>query len=255
MTTFKTLIEDSFSGCKQSIQIQDELVEIYQERGIRQGDTLSPKLFIAALEDAMKLLNWDERGVKINGVQVNHFRFADDFAIVGKSFEEVAEMLKELEKASLQVGLKINTDKTVVMSNIEGPHRIEIGGKPILTTNDFVYLGQTVSFQNNATAKEVQRRINLAWAAYGKLKDVLQGDFPQHMKAQVYNQCILPTMTYASETWPLTKEILREIAVCQRKMERSMLGVRLIDRVSNVELRRRSQVADAVRSILQLKHG
>ena len=95
----------------------------------------------------------------------------------------------------------------------------------------------------------------MAWAAFGKLKDILQGDYPQHMKAQVFNQCVLPTLTYGSETWPITEEALQDIAICERKMERHMIGVRLADRVNNSELRRRSQVADAVRSILHLKHG
>ncbi|KAK6761649.1 hypothetical protein RB195_022654 [Necator americanus] len=38
------------------------------KRGIRQGDTISPKLFTATLENAMRKLEWDDIGVKVDGL-------------------------------------------------------------------------------------------------------------------------------------------------------------------------------------------
>ncbi|KAK6749172.1 hypothetical protein RB195_001650 [Necator americanus] len=36
------------------------------KRGVRQGDTISPKIFTATLENAMRKLEWDDMGVKVN---------------------------------------------------------------------------------------------------------------------------------------------------------------------------------------------
>ena len=47
------------------------------KRGVRQGDTISPKLFSAALENVMRTLEWDDIGVKLHGRQLHHLRFAD----------------------------------------------------------------------------------------------------------------------------------------------------------------------------------
>lgn len=187
---------------------------INQKRGIRQGDTLSPKLFIAALADATKCLNWEGKGLKINGRQINHLKLADDIGLIAKSYEEAAEMLREIQTECDKIGLKINVDKTVTMSNISGPHNIEIDGELIKTTNEFTYLGHNISFGHSCTTREIKRRIRLSWAAFGKLSDILKGDYPQHSKTHLYNQCILPTLTYGSETWQLTKESITMLRIC-----------------------------------------
>ena len=45
------------------------------KRGVRQGDAISPKLFTATLENIFRRLNWENKGVKIDG---EFLRFADD---------------------------------------------------------------------------------------------------------------------------------------------------------------------------------
>ncbi|CAH2217639.1 jg24 [Pararge aegeria aegeria] len=60
-------------------------------------------------------------------------------------------------------------------------------------------------------------------------------------------------MTYGSETWSLTMGLIRRPRVTQRAMERVMLGVCLRDRISNVEIRRRTGVTDIAQRIAKLK--
>ena len=47
----------------------------------------------------------------------------------------------------------------------------------------------------------------------------------------VYNQCILPVLTYELETWSLTKTPERKLQSVKRGMERIMLGITLKDRM------------------------
>uniref|UniRef100_W6NGJ1 RNA-directed DNA polymerase (Reverse transcriptase) domain containing protein n=1 Tax=Haemonchus contortus TaxID=6289 RepID=W6NGJ1_HAECO len=51
------------------------------ERGVRQGDTISLKLFSAALENIMRHLEWEDLGVKVDGRFLHHLRFADDIVL------------------------------------------------------------------------------------------------------------------------------------------------------------------------------
>lgn len=141
------------------------------------------------------------------------------------------------------------------MTNISGPHNIRINGQLVTNVNEFNYLGHLCAFGHKSTENEVHRRTKLAWAAFGKLKDIFNGDYTQGMKTKVFDQCVLPTLTYASETWPLTNDTLQTIAKCQRAMERKMLNIRLADRIPNAEIRRRTKTDDAVTRILKLKHS
>ncbi|CAH2269568.1 jg8313 [Pararge aegeria aegeria] len=56
------------------------------------------------------------------------------------------------------------------------------------------------------------------------------------LKTKVFEQCVLPVMTYGSETW-LTMGLIRRLRVTQRAIERAMLG-RQILYVIKSEMRR-----------------
>ena len=44
--------------------------EIPIRKGVRQDDTISPKLFTASLEDLFRNLDWSNRGVSISGSKI-----------------------------------------------------------------------------------------------------------------------------------------------------------------------------------------
>ncbi|CAH2208482.1 jg22865 [Pararge aegeria aegeria] len=60
-------------------------------------------------------------------------------------------------------------------------------------------------------------------------------------------------MTNGFETWSLTMGLIRRLRVSQRAMERSILGASLRDRISNVEIRRRTRVTDIAQRVAKLK--
>jgi hypothetical protein len=101
--------------------------------------------------------------------------------------------------------------------------------------------------------KEVNRRIQLGWAAFGKLRSIFSAHLPQCLKTKVFHSCVLPVMTYGTETWPLTMGLIRRLNVTQRAMERAMLGVFLCVRIRNDEIRKRTKVTDIARRIADLK--
>ena len=48
-----------------TVHLHKESEKIRIKRGVRQGDTISPKLFTVTLESIFRRLNWENKGVKI----------------------------------------------------------------------------------------------------------------------------------------------------------------------------------------------
>lgn len=101
---------------------------------------------------------------------------------------------------------------------------------------------------------EITRRIGLTWAVFGRLSYILrEPKIPINLKRKVYNTCVLPVATYGLETASLTKGSANRLRICQRAMERAMLGISLRDRIRNKEIRRRTGIMDVVERVARLK--
>jgi hypothetical protein len=70
------------------------------------------------------------------------------------------------------------------------------------------YLAQTLQFGRNNFEDEVNRRIQLSWTALGKLRRVFSSLIPQSLKTKVFNQFVLPVMTYEAEPWTLLARLV-----------------------------------------------
>ncbi|XGW10009.1 hypothetical protein V3C99_011910 [Haemonchus contortus] len=78
------------------------------KRGVRQGDTMSSKLFSAALENIMRPLEWEDLEVKVDGRHLYHLRFADDIVLIKPNVAQAERMLVEFDNACEKIGLRLN---------------------------------------------------------------------------------------------------------------------------------------------------
>lgn len=49
--------------------------------------------------------------------------------------------------------------------------------------------------------KEIRRRIELGWGAFGKHTQIMKRKMSISLKRKVFNQFVLPVMRYGAETW------------------------------------------------------
>ena len=88
---------------------------------------------------------------------------------------------------------------------------------------------------------------------YNENKILFKSNIPNSLKKKLHNQCIIPAMTYACETWNMTKAMERKLAATQRKMERSMLGVKWDDMKTNEWIRDQTKVKDVIETVKEKK--
>ncbi len=115
----------------------------------------------------MRKLDWEEKGININGEKLSHLRFADDIVI----FFENPDDLECYNTSTMEatVGLKINMKKTKTMFNkFITKKQIYIQQTEIEEVEEYVYLGQLVRIDHNQY-DELRIRIRSGWSAFGKL--------------------------------------------------------------------------------------
>ena len=64
----------------------------------------------AGLEEA-------QDGIKIAGRNINNLRYADDTTLMAESEEELQSLLMKMKEESGKVGLKLNVQKTKIMTS------------------------------------------------------------------------------------------------------------------------------------------
>ncbi|KAI8421924.1 hypothetical protein MSG28_009844 [Choristoneura fumiferana] len=103
---------------------------------------------------------------------------------VRRRYNHFKVMIQELSDVSLQVVLEMNLEKTKIMTNMDG---------------------NTVSITINQTTVD-------------------QIKVSADQKARIFNQCILPVLTYGAETWVFTKDVINRLQVAQRAVEKKLSG-------------------------------
>ena len=58
-----------------------------------------------------------QAGIKIAGRNINNLRYADDTTLIAESEEELKSFLIKVKEESEKVGLKLNIQKTKIMSS------------------------------------------------------------------------------------------------------------------------------------------
>ena len=112
-----SIIKETYATETAQIRTEKLSGKIQIMEGVRQGDTLSPVLFIAAIEKIFKRMNI-EAGININGVRWSNPTFVDDIILLAESEEKLKDMLEDLNSEGKADGIKLNKKKTKnIMSN------------------------------------------------------------------------------------------------------------------------------------------
>ena len=152
--------------CKQQGQVKGSGTFRIQ-RGVKQGDVISPMLFNVGLEMAIR--RWKaklgNRGIKIDvGERLTNMRYADDLIIYASSSDDLCIMLELLQNELALIGLHLNSSKTKAFTteNLQQPMFLDISGDlvQVLTGSEsHKYLGsEIIGDMRNRSSVEISLR-------------------------------------------------------------------------------------------------
>jgi len=117
--------------------------------GLKQRDDLSPMLFNFALEYAIRTVQVNQDGLKLNGAN-QLLAYADDVNVLGGSIHTLKENAEALLAAAKGIGPEVSADKTkyMVMSRDQNAgriHSVRMDNSTFDRVEEFKYLGTTLT--------------------------------------------------------------------------------------------------------------
>ena len=151
----------------------------------------------AGLEEA-------QAGIKIVGRNINEFRYADDSNLMAESKEELKSLLMKVKEDSKKVGLKLNIQKTKIMTS--GPITSwQIDGETVETVADFIFWGSKITADGDCS-HEIKRRLLFGRKVMTNLDSILKSrDITLPTKVHLVKAMVFPVVMYRCESWTVKK--------------------------------------------------
>lgn len=215
--------------------------------GVRQGSILSPLLFIAYLDVVIGRVK--EEFPNMNG---DIMGYADDLACWSEEKETLRGLMESFERNLREVGLKMNTEKTVIMRVGRGEEReveIIIDEVRLKNVEQFVYLGSVFTSRGGCVC-EVEARMEKYGRTMRALFPIMKDRVMDiEVKRIIFDNILVPTLTYGAETWSVSTREEKRIVAAEMRVLRTMMGKTRRDRLRNEWFRERVGVVPVLNRI------
>ena len=201
------MIQALYDGDKVIADINGEYSrDIYLQRGLRQGCSLSPMLFALYVVDWGKALEESGEGVKVGEITVAALFFADDVVLVASSAEGLAKLMEISEKEAEKMKLLISETKSMVMSDSDlvwELHNTE--GEAFATLENVIeykYLGLETHGSMTKTTVAKQKKMIAAARRYRGACKYLSNQGPDRIDVArcIWKNVAMPAITFGVES-------------------------------------------------------
>ena len=208
---FVKSIKAIYSSVKACVKLVGKTSDCFDSLvGVKQGEPLSPLLFILFLNDLSNKLGIDTNTGNINQDIIDVFQkfillFADGTILMSDSLQELQILLNKLSEYCKKWNIKVNIGKTKVMvcRCYDRPEHIDVycDNERLEVVDTFIYLDFNLS--SNASFYKAQKHLSeKASRALYSLKSLFEST---HLgiqdKLKLFDALVSPIMNYGSEVW------------------------------------------------------
>ena len=145
-----------------------------------------------------------QAGIKIARRNINNLRYSDDTTLMAESEEELKSLLIKAKVESEKVGLKLNIQKTKIITS--GPTTSwQIDGETMETVTDFIFWVSKITLEGDCS-HEIKRCLLLGRKIMANLDSILKSrDITLPTKVHLVKAMVFPVVMYGCESWTIKK--------------------------------------------------
>ena len=196
------LLRNVYAGQEARVRTGHGTTDWFQiGKGVCQVCILSPCLSNLYAEYITENARLDEphAGIKIAGRNINNLRYADDTTLMAESEKELKCVLMKVKEESEIVGLKLNIQKTKIMTS-SSIVSWEIDGETMKTVREFIFLGSKIT-EDGDCSHEIKRRLLLGRKVMTNLDSISKRrDITLPTKIHLFKGMVFPVAMYGRES-------------------------------------------------------
>ena len=149
-------------------------------------------------------LDDSQSGIKFPRRNINNLRYADGTTLMAESKEKLKSLLMRVKEENEKAGLKLNIQKTEIMTS--GPIILwQIDGGKVETMTDFLFFSSKVTADGECS-HELKRRLILGRKDVTNQDSVLKSrDITLPTKVPIVRAMVYPVIMYGCESWTIKK--------------------------------------------------
>ena len=219
------LIENSMRSWRVELTCgSDSLGEVFIKRGIFQGDSLSPLLFVICLIPVTYILRNMSQGYhfEMNELKINHLLFMDDLKLYASSQKALDSLVQTVRIFSSDIGMQFGIEKCAVLrmhrgvmkdlSGIRLPDDCEIRG--LKEGESYKYLG--VLEADEIKSREMREKISTEYKR--RVRKILESKLNGGNLIQAINTYAVSLIRYSAAFSDWTLEEINGLDIRTRKL-------------------------------------
>ena len=204
---FLQVVKNMYSLNMSAFKIDNKVSKYFEvERGVKQGDSLSPTLFNCYINDMHRIFEDDSCDpLNLENHKVASLSFADDLVILSNTHMGLQNSLNKLESYCSDWQLTVNVQKTKVMvfqSRYSSFPKFYFNNVSILETKEYNFLGNIIDYKGTFK-KTVQELAKKSLKVLFSLKNQFMNfrSIPVNLSTKLFDTLIRPILLYNSEIW------------------------------------------------------